>query len=299
MSTVDQGTAQPTTARHAERVQPNVVTSETIAAMYSGASPKAEPPKEEPKGDAPGAEPGADGDKGEKRAKKPFSERISEVVTQRREAETRAERAERERDELRARLDAMSAQAAPVKETPRPDRAKFANDEEYIEAVAEWKADERLAKREREQAEAKAKAEREQLTTNWQKAQERAKAEIDDYEAVIKASDVQLPGHLHQAILESDVGPHLAYYFAKHPDEAKRFAGMSATTALRQLGKLEDRLADESDDEPAPKASPAPAVEKSKAPAPITPVKDGRAVDPGPANSFDEYRARRRAERKG
>jgi hypothetical protein len=274
------------------------VTSETIAAMYSGASPTAEPPKEEPKAD-PTDETHADGEKGEKRTKKPISERMSELVSQRKAAETEAQQAKRESAELRARLDAMSAQAAPVKEEPRPDRSKFASDEEYIEAVAEWKADQRLAKREREQAEAKAKAEREQLATNWQKAQERAKAEIDDYEAVIKASDVQLPGHLHQAILESDVGPHLAYYFAKHPDEAKRFAGMSATTALRQLGKLEDRLADDSDDEPAPKASPTPAVEKSKAPAPITPVKDGRAVDPGPANSFDEYRARRRAERKG
>jgi hypothetical protein len=286
-----------TTARQAERVQPNVVTSETIAAMYSGAPPTAEPPKDEPK-DAPKDEIHGDGDKGEKR-KKPISERMSELVSQRKAAETEAQQAKRESAELRARLEAMSAQAAPVKEEPRPDRSKFANDEEYIEAVAEWKADQRLAKREREQAEAKAKAEREQLATNWQKAQERAKAEIDDYEAVIKASDVQLPGHLHQAILESDVGPHLAYYFAKHPDEAKRFADMSATTALRQLGKLEDRLADDSDDEPAPKASPTPAVEKSKAPAPITPVKDGRAVDPGPANSFDEYRARRRAERKG
>jgi small-conductance mechanosensitive channel len=288
-----------TTARHAERVQPNVVTSETIAAMYSGAPPKAEPPKEEPEGDAPGAQPGADGDKGEKRAKKPISERMSELANKRREAETRAQQAEREAAELRAKLDAMSARAEPVKEEPRPDRTKFANDEEYIEAVAEWKADQRLAKRERDQAEAQAKAEREQLVNRWKAAQERAKAEIEDYETVIKASDVQLPGHLHQAILESDIGPHLAYYFAKHPDEAKRFAGMSATTALRQLGKLEDRLAEDADDEPPRKAASSPAVETSKAPAPVTPVKDGRAVDPGPAGSFDEYRARRRAEKKG
>lgn len=288
-----------TTARHAERVQPNVVTSETIAAMYSGAPPKAEPSKEEPKGDAPGAQSGADGDKGEKRARKPFSERISEVVTQRREAETRAERAERERDELRARLDAMSAQAAPVKEEPRPIRDKFQNEDDYLDAVADWKADQKIAKREREQEEARAAAEREQLVKRWQKAQERAKAEIEDYETVIKASDVQLPGHLHQAILESDIGPHLAYYFAKHPDEAKRFEGMSATTALRQLGKLEDRLADDTADEPPRKAAASsPAVETSKAPAPVTPVKDGRAVDPGPAGSFEEYRARRQAEKK-
>lgn len=287
-----------TTARHAERVQPNVVTSETIAAMYSGVPPKEEPPKDEPKGDAKD-ENHADGDKGEKRAKKPISERMSELVSQRKAAETEAQQAKREAAELRGRLEAMSAQAAPVKEEPRPDRSKFESDEEYIEAVAEWKADQRLAKREREQAEARAAAERDQVAKNWQKAQQRARAEIDDYDDVVKASDVQLPGHLHEAILESDVGPHLAYYFAKHPSEAKRFAAMSPTTAIRQLGKLEDKLADD-DGEAAPpaKAAPSPAVEKSKAPPPITPVKDGRSSDPGPAHSFDEYRARRMAEKK-
>ena len=285
------------TARHAERVQPKLETSETIAAMYAG-----EPPKEQPKDElkpAAEGEAGNDGEKGEKRPKKPFSERISELVEKRRAAESEAQQAKRENAELRARMEAMATRAEPVKEEPRPDRSKFANDEDYIEAVAEWKADQRLAKREREQEEAKAKTEREQLAKNWQAAQVRARAEIEDYDEVIKASDVNLPGHLHQAILESDIGPHLAYYFAKHPDEAKRYGAMSATRSLRELGKLEDRITEDADDEPAPKKSaPSPAVEKSKAPAPITPVKDGRALDPGPAKSFEEYRARRQAERK-
>jgi hypothetical protein len=285
-----------TTARHAERVQPTVVTSETIATMYSGTPPTVEPPKDEPK-DAPKDEIKADGETGEKRAKKPISERMSELVSQRKAAETEAQQAKREAAELRARLEAMSAQAAPVKEEPRPDRSKFASDEDYIEAVAEWKADQRLAKREQEQAEARAKAERDQLVKGWQDAQQRARAEIEDYDDVIKVSDVQLPGHLHQAILESDVGPHLAYYFAKHPDEAKRYASMSPTKSLRELGRLEDRLT-EDDDQPAAKPSPKAEVEKSKAPPPITPVKDGRAADPGPAKSFEEYRARRLAEKK-
>jgi hypothetical protein len=294
MSTEQQNS---TTARQAERVQPNVVTSETIAAMYSGAPPTAEPPKDEPKAGEPGEVHG-DGDKGEKRAKKPFSERLSEVISQRKAAETEAQQAKREAAELRARLEAMTAQAAPVKEEPRPSRDKFASDEEYIEAVAEWTADKRLAKREQEQAEARAAAEREQLVKGWQKAQQRARAEIDDYDKVIEASDVKLPGHIHQAILESDIGPHLAYYFAKHPDEAARYKAMSATKALRELGRLEDRLAEDTDDTPVPKPSPKIEVEKSKAPAPITPVKDGRAVNLGPAQSFEEYRARRRAEMK-
>lgn len=289
MSTDQQNTADTNTARHAERVKPNVTTSETIQAMYAAPAPQE---TEEVNNDP--AQNSNDGGKEGKRKGKPFQERISEVVQQRRDAESRAERAEREATELRAKVEALSARAEPTKEEPRPSRASFATDDDYIEAMADWKANQALAKREQEHAAAQAKAHQEQLADNWKRNQDRAKAEIDDYADVIGKSEVMLPGHIHQAILESEVGPHLAYFFAKHPDEAKRFAAMSATTALRQLGKLEDKLLD--DDEPTQK--PAPAIEKSKAPPPITPVKDGRALDPGPAKSFDEYRARRRAEQR-
>jgi hypothetical protein len=297
MSTDQQNQADTATARHAERVVPNITTSETIAAMYSATPAPTEAPTQAPKGEPKGEnQPGNDG--GKEGKKNRFQERIGELVEKRRAAETEAEHARRENDELRSRLAAMTARAEPVKDEPRPARDKFANDDEYIDAVSDWKANQAIAKREREQAEAQAKAQNAQLASAWQKAQERARADIDDYDDVVGKSDVQLPGHLHQAIFENeDVGPYLAYYFAKHPEEAKRFAAMSPTTALRQLGKLEDRLMDDSEQDPNPKPTPAP--EKSKAPPPITPVKDGRSAAPGPANSFDEYRARRKAEQKG
>lgn len=289
MST-DQQTADTNTARHAERVKPNVTTSESIAALYATPGAK-EPEKTEAKAEE---KPEDKADGGKEGKKNRFQDRISELVDKRREAESKAERAERELQEMRARMEALQAKAEPIKEEPKPSRASFANDDDYIEAVADWKANQALAKREREAAEAQVKAHQEQLAENWKRNQERAKAEIDDYADVIGKSEVMLPGHIHQAILESEVGPHLAYYFAKHPDEAKRFAAMSATTALRQLGKLEDKMMDEDE----PEQKPVQTIEKSKAPPPITPVKDGRALDPGPAKSFDEYRARRRAEQK-
>lgn len=291
MSTDQQKQADTSTARHAEPV--TLVTSESIAAMYSGAAPKAQTTTDEPK-DPPKDDP-KNGDDGGKEGKNRFQQRIGELVEKRRAAESEAERVRRENEELRSKLEALSARAEPIKEEPRPKRDAFASDEDYLEAVSDWKANQKLAEREREHAEAQAKAAQTQLTKQWQAAQARAIAEIDDYKTVIEASDVQLPGHLHQAILESEVGPHMAYYFAKHPDEAKRFAAMSPTTALRQLGKLEDRLME---DDPKPEPKPTPAPEKSKAPPPVTPVKDGRALDPGPAQNFEEYRARRLAEQK-
>lgn len=287
MST-DQQTADTNTARHAERVKPNVTTSESIAAMY------ATPATEEPAKEEAQAEARPESSDSKERGKNRFQERISELVEKRRAAETEAERVKRENAELRANLEALNARAEQLKDEPKPSRSHYANEDDYIDALADWKAQAALAKREQEHAEARLKAHQEQLTETWKRNQEKAKAEIDDYADVIAKSEIMLPGHIHQAIFESEVGPHLAYYFAKHPDEVKRFASMSATTALRQLGKLEDKLLDDEPDE-----KPAPTIEKSKAPPPITPVRDGRALDPGPAKSFDEYRARRRAEQKG
>lgn len=293
MSTTQQS-ADTDTTRDVERVKPNVTTSETIAAMYAPPA-KEEADKDESKEESKSEEK-QDGKDG-KKAKKPFSERIQELVAQRREAESKAERAEREADELRRKLEAIQAKPEPVKEEPKPARVKYTSDEEYIEALAEWKASQALAKREKEQADAQAKAYQEQLAADWKRRQDSARAEIDDYTDVISKSDVALPGHLHQAILESEVGPHLAYYFAKHPSEAKRFASMSPTTALRQLGKLEDKLIVDEDDHEEEK-KPTSTVEKSKAPPPINPPKEGRAPNLAPANIFDEYRAKRKAERK-
>lgn len=294
MSTDQQKQDDSATARHAERVTPVLVTSETIAAMYAPQAKEAEPEdksKEESKADT-----GSDGQQEGKKNR--FQERISELVDKRRAAESEAESAKREASELRAKLESLAVRAEPVKEEARPARNQFTDEDEYTDAVAEWKATQVLAKREREHVEAQMQRQQDELANNWKRNQEKAKAEIDDYAEVLGKSDIMLPGHIHQALLESDVGPHLAYYFASNPDEAKRFAAMSPTSALRQLGKLEDRLLE--DEAPAPKtetkAKPAPEV--SKAPAPVVPIKDGRALDPGPAKSFDEYRTRRAAEKK-
>jgi hypothetical protein len=283
--------AESTPARNAGR---NIVTttSETIAAMYSPPAPASEEaskeaPKEEVKTESQAEDNRKDG------KKKGFQERISELVNQRNESKAKADAAERRAAELETRIKELQARPDPIKEEPRPSRDKFASDDQYLDALAEWKANQVIAKREKEKAEAEAKEAQEALAKAWVRRQKQAMAEIDDYSEVIGKSEIALPGHLHQAILESDIGPHLAYYFAKHPDEAKRFASMTPTTALRQLGKLEDQLTDIEEDPKEPKT----AVEVSKAPPPVKPVKTEGPVTSTP-KSFEEYRAKRQAERK-
>jgi hypothetical protein len=299
MSDTQQTQAEESTpARHAGRVTPNLVTSETIAAMYSTPDPAKQGDSQESVGTAAkAADKPEEGGKDGKRNR--VQERISELVHKRREAEAKAEAAERSKTELEARLKALEVRAAPGDVAPRPERNAFADDEQFIEALSEWKADAAIRKREKQQEQAQAQAAQTALERKWAERQERVRAEVDDYAEVISASKVNLPTHMHQAILESDQGPYLAYYFAKHPEEAKRFEAMTPTTALRQLGKLEDAL--EADDEPVPTPvarKTSPAVEISKAPPPIRQVRETASAIPGPAKNFEDYRAQRLAQRR-
>lgn len=268
---------QTTEAREAS--QSRVTTQETILANLATEQAASAPSGEKP-------EPGSKEE--QPKPKHSPQERIREAIERRNKAEQEADQAKREAAELRARLDAMATQA-PAQEAEKPDRTKFASDEEYIEALADWKAKQAIIQREREQADARAKAEADEIVRTWNKRQEQAMKDIPDYEEVVGAADIQIAAHVHQAIVESELGPHLAYYLALNQDEVKRLNAMKPIAAVRHLLRLEDELREE---EPA-KVDPKPP--KSKAPEPISPVRDAPASSPGAANSFEEYKRRREA----
>ena len=203
---------------------------------------------------------------------------LDEIVEKRLAKESR--RNERERREL-LQMALNGKQQQPEKPQPKvddgPKREQFEELEDYIEARAEWRAETVVAQREAKRvAETKAKT--------WeQKVRETAK-EIGDIEDVINNSDVSITAVMQDAIMESDVGPKLAHFLDKNPDEADRIATLSPVAQVRELTKLEDKLK-------------APAVkEPSKAPEPITPI-TGKASassnDPSDNDSVDDWMKKR------
>lgn len=246
--------------------------------------PKADP---EPKGED------ADKAKDEPKPKKGFNERIAEVIAQRKVAEEEAARAKRETEELRAKLESLSVKAEPTEPGDKPQRTKFASDDEYIEALADWKAKQAIAAREKAQAEAQARAEFETIERAWNKQCEAAKAELDDFEEAIGAAEVTISDVLVTALKESEYGAKLLYFLAKHPDELRQMNRLRPIAAVKHLAKLEAELMSpgETTDKPKP-------VERSKAPEPISPVKQTPDTGRRANESFEEYRARRQAERK-
>ena len=249
---------------------PETVTEEL---QQSEQQEAAEKPEEGDEGDDQGGE-----EKLHEKPKRSARERINELTK-------RAHEAEREVQRLR---EASERKPAESTEKPIPDR--FGSYDEYVEALADWKADQRVAesfkRRDAERSQAAEARAAEAKAQAWAERQSEFREATPDYDAVVGKSAVQIAPHVVDTLLDSESGPELAYHLAKRPETVKRINALSPLSAARELGRIEATLSSPA----APQIKPA-----SKAPAPITPVRSSApaAVDLASAN-MDQYIAARR-----
>lgn len=210
----------------------------------------------------------------------------------------RIDRLTREKAELAARLEALEAKAGgekpaeaapkPAAPTGKPSVEQFETYDEYVEALADWKTEQKLAARQQQDEEAKAKAAQTQRLAAWSEKVKAAESKYDDFEEVAYNPSVRITTAMQEAILESPVGPDLAYWLGSHPQDAARIADLSPVSQARELGKIEASLsAPPEPKKPKPSAAPAPIKPVSAAAAPST----KRVED----MSFDEYKSWRAA----
>lgn len=252
-----------------------------------------------PDSGAPDAANAAANDRDEKgRFRNPVQPRIDELTRKARDAE-------RERDYWRGRAEATQTPKEPAPEKPTPD--KFDDYGAFVEALADWKADEKVKKaREEDKAEAARERETEQRQTTWAERASAAKARHADYDAVMSESDVPIADFVTAALRESERGPELAYALAKDPSIADKLNAMTPARAAIELGRMEAKLPDTVSAEPDPeevkpdviqKPAPAPARKTTSAPPPVRPIAKGAstAVDLSKL-SGDDYVAARKAQ---
>lgn len=235
-----------------------------------------------------------------KKANPKLEKRFSELTKQREEARRDAERERAARTELETKLKAYESKEKPAEKQADPDAkptpAQFTDAFEYAEALAEWSAENALKNRDKAEAERKQEAERSRVLTDWEQRQQTVKSEVTDYAEVVAASEVIVSDQIRDAIIESDVGPQVLYYLAKNPEFAKELASKSATSALREIGKLEAKLSGDTTSEK-------PATKPSRAPAPISPIRGSRPVETSVASdgnfhgTYDQWKEARRAGR--
>ena len=194
------------------------------------------------------------------------------------------ERERAEKAELQRQLDEAR------KPTPKAEDApKLEDYEDYTEfnrAMARYEVKQALKENEETSKQQKLREQRESQQKGFDaRAQEFAKTTPDYVEAVddLMDSGVVTP-MLSQAVVESELGPQLAYYFAQNPEEAAKVSKMGYGEMNRYLGKLETRFESK------------PAAKTTNAPPPITPARGSTGTagkDPytNPDMSPEEYKA--------
>lgn len=206
----------------------------------------------------------------EKRRKESAQERIDAITRRAREAERAA-------DFWKTRAEAQTQPKGVAEQAQKPSRADYTDDSEWVEALTDWKTEQKLDARlktfEAEQAKAQASTQR---ASTWEQRQAAAIESIPDLAEVIRDSDVPVPSHVIEAIQESEFGPQIAYHLAKHPDVAEKIGEMSQGAALRYLGRLEAQF-----DTPVADTSADTSVAKTtKAPPPARPAKQATSTEP-------------------
>ena len=201
---------------------------------------------------------------------------------------------------------ALKGAGEPKKEIPvesksvsaegKPDPAKFETHNEYVEALTDWKTEQKFKEHDQ-------KLEKDRQLSEQAKAinthRERVKAfaeKTDDFEETLANLDDVRSATIESIVISSENGPELLYELAKNPEEAKRIALLSPLAAAREMGKIEARIAPKSSSEKISQQK------TTKAPQPLTPVKGGgtasipKTLGEAADTSFAAYKKLREAE---
>lgn len=238
----------------------------------------------------------AEGKATEERKQNPkLEKRFSELTKARKLAEENAAKAQAEKEALEARLREYEERTAPqpkADESPigrEPSPEQFDDAFEYAKALAEWSAEKALYDRDQQEANRKIEEQRQKVLKTWSEKLEKAKPALADFDEVVASTSVVVADEVRDAIIESDVGPEILYHLASlDGEEAERFQALPVSKALREIGKLEARFEkQEAAEETAVRSKPV--VQKSKAPAPLSPLKATGSAMESPIGSDGEF----------
>ena len=218
----------------------------------------------------------------EKKQNPKLEKRFSELTKQREEARKEAAKEREARESLESRIKELEGRAEPkpVEENVKPSPSQFNDAFEYAEALADWSAENALLNRDKAEAERKVQDERSKVIKSWNDRLVNVKADLPDYDEMIaSASDITVNDAIRDAMLESEQGPRILYHLAENPELAEKLNTLSTVSALREIGKLEAKFeASETPKDAKTDAETKPSIARSKAPAPISPIKTSSAV---------------------
>lgn len=223
------------------------------------------------------------GDENTQEEKKSFTQAELDKIIQKEKAKAEAKAERRALKVYAEKLENMTRQPAQQQEAPKdskPRMDQFANVEDYVEAVSDWKLNQR------DEAEGRNKAEEYSRQTLSKTEKMYAEASTLDRSFDREAFDsLPLTPAIAQAIIDSDIPAKIMVHLSSNSDEADRISRLSPARQAAEIGKIEAKLA----------TSPA-KVKASNAPDPIKPVgaRNGGTNGTLATASMDDYVAMRK-----
>lgn len=146
-------------------------------------------------------------------------------------------------------------------QTLRPKASDFATHDEYLEALIDHKADQKIQAIQAKRKEDEVKS---QIETKFNSYRERALAFKETHEDFDEAVEtLQITPAINEAIVDSEHGPEMAYFLAQEPKELERIRSLPYGQAAREMGKLEVKFSKTTTS----------SVSTTRAPKPVTPVR--------------------------
>jgi len=161
----------------------------------------------------------------------------------------------RQKRELQRRQPSSPNSTIDVNTQLNPEH--YSTNEDYIDALATQKAEKIAQEREIQQ-------ESQKVYDAYADKTELAREKYPDFESVVGSSDFKVTDVMIDAIITSENGPDIAYHLAKNSSEAEKISKLSPLLQIKEIGKLEVKL-----------ASSPPVKKVTNAPDPISPINSG------------------------
>ena len=185
-------------------------------------------------------------------------------------------------------LKTTAVEAPKPQNEAKPSENDYQTHTDFVEALADWKYDQRRKSDLAAERAASFKTESDKALQDFASKEREFRSKTSDYDEVMEdAMSISATDAVIAEVVQS--GPELKYYLAKNPAEVERLNKLGPIALAREVGKIEARFTTSPSEKTAT---------VTKAPAPITPV--GRASSTSrssaDATSYADFEARRNAE---
>lgn len=204
--------------------------------------------------------------------------------------------------ELRAKVAGQTSQDSKAEkpqaakaDSGKPNPDQFDTHTEYVEALTDWKLEQKLAAKDQAAKAELMKSEQEKRFSTHAEKVEALRSEVDDLDDALEAVDhIPVSLAVQEAILDSENSARLMYELIKDAANYERICKLPPLAAAKAIGAIEDRLARASEEKTKPEPK-----KQTKAPPPLSTVGAKASVQKSPSEmSADEYIAWRQGQMK-